>query len=201
MTPDDERLIVAFETPKQLGAWLRKNHDSCDELWVKIHKKATGLPSVSWNDIVLETLCWGWIDGMKKSLDETSYLQRITPRRPRSLWSKRNTEHVEKLIAANRMQPPGLAEVEAAKADGRWENAYKPSSEVEVPQDFIDAVAKEPAVAKFYETLTKSSRHAISFGLITAKRPETRVRRFDKFLQMLRDGEKPGFGFKAKPKD
>lgn len=201
MTPDDERLIVAFETPKQLGAWLRKNHDSCDELWVKIHKKATGLPSVSWNDIVLETLCWGWIDGMKKSLDETSYLQRITPRRPRSLWSKRNTEHVEKLIAANRMQPPGLAEVEAAKADGRWENAYKPSSEVEVPQDFIDAVAKEPAVAKFYETLTKSSRHAISFGLTTAKRPETRVRRFDKFLQMLRDGEKPGFGFKAKPKD
>ena len=197
--PDPNReTIAAFESPGDLAQWLRKNHANKSELWVKIFKKGSGVKSVSWNDVVLETLCWGWIDGEKKSLGDEAYLQRITPRRPGSAWSKRNTEHVGRLIGEKRMQEPGLAHVEAAKADGRWENAYAPSSQMQVPKDFVAAVQENSQISQFYETLNKSSRYAIAYGLETAKRPETRQRRFDKFMDMLSKEEAPGFGFKKK---
>ncbi len=200
MLKPDTAKIVAFKAPKDLGKWLKANHASETELWVKIFKKGSGVPSVTWNDVVIETLCWGWIDGVKKSLDAQSYLQRITPRRARSNWSKKNTEHVERLIAEGRMQEAGLAQVHAAKADGRWENAYAPASQMKVPADFLAAVEKRPKVRRFYETLTKSNRYAIAYGLESAKKPETRQRRFEKFMDMLIREEKPDFGFKKKAK-
>lgn len=189
-----------FETAEDLRQWLSQYHSQRSELWVKVYKKASGVPSVTWNDIVLETLCWGWIDGVKKSLGEEAYLQRITPRKKGSAWSQRNTEHVERLIKEGRMKEPGLAQVEAAKADGRWENAYAPASQMEVPDDFVAAVRKQSQLLEFYETLNKSSRYAIAYGLESAKKPETRQRRFDKFMDMLSQKEAPGFGFKTKKK-
>jgi uncharacterized protein YdeI (YjbR/CyaY-like superfamily) len=123
--PDPAR-IKTFVSAKELSQWLKANHTSENELWIKVFKVKTGKPSVSWTEIVIEALCWGWIDGVKKSIDGEAYLQRITPRRPRSSWSKRNREHVERLIDEGRMQEPGLVQVRAAKADGRWKNAYAP---------------------------------------------------------------------------
>lgn len=189
---------ASFKNAQELSNWLRANHAKSSELWVKVYKKGSGVPSVNWDEIVAETLCWGWIDGVKKSLGEEAYLQRITPRKSRSNWSKRNTEHVERLISERRMQEPGLEHVRAAKADGRWENAYAPASEMKVPDDFLAALERLPKSKRFYDTLNKSSRYAIAYGLETAKRSETRVRRFEKFLDMLARNEEPGFGFKKK---
>lgn len=196
MLKPDTAKTVTFKSPKDLSKWLQANHATESELWVKIFKKGSGLPSVTWNEVVIETLCWGWIDGIKKSLDDQAYLQRITPRKIRSNWSKTNTKHVERLIIEGRMQEPGLAQVRAAKADGRWENAYAPASEMTVPADFLAAVKGKPKAKRFYETLTKSNRYVIAYGLETAKKPETRQRRFEKFMDMLIREEKPDFGFK-----
>jgi len=146
--------------------------------------------SVTWDDVVIESLCWGWIDGIKKSFDDQAYLQRVTPRKARSNWSKRNTEHVERLITDGRMTEPGLVHVRAAKADGRWENAYT-VSEMEVPADFLAALERKPKAKQHFETLTKSSRSVIAYGLTSAKKPETRQRRFEKFIDMLARKEKP----------
>jgi uncharacterized protein YdeI (YjbR/CyaY-like superfamily) len=145
---------------------------------------------VTWDDIVIEALCWGWIDGIKKSIDDKAYLQRITPRKLRSNWSKRNTEHATLLISENRMMEPGLIHIRAAKEDGRWQNAYV-ASEVEVPCDFLAALEELSSAKAFYETLNKSNRYIIAHGLISAKKPETRLKRFTKFLDMLVNEEKP----------
>jgi len=200
MPTPDPRKIRSFESPADLSLWLSANHARETELWVKIFKKATGIPTVDWNDVVLEVLCWGWIDGIKKSCDEQAYLQRITPRRHRSNWSKRNTEHVERLTVEGRMQEPGFEHVRAAKSDGRWENAYAPASEMMVPADFLAVLDAKPKLKLFYETLNKSSLYAIGYGLSSAKKTETRQRRFEKFIDMLSREEKPGFGFKKKEK-
>jgi uncharacterized protein YdeI (YjbR/CyaY-like superfamily) len=190
MPEPDLARIVTFATPKDLGQWLNENHTSESELWVKIFKKGTGIQSVTWDDVVIESLCWGWIDGIKKSFDDQAYLQRVTPRKARSNWSKRNTEHVERLITDGRMTEPGLVHVRAAKADGRWENAYT-VSEMEVPADFLAALERKPKAKQHFETLTKSSRSVIAYGLTSAKKPETRQRRFEKFIDMLARKEKP----------
>ncbi|ABV87529.1 YdeI/OmpD-associated family protein [Shewanella pealeana] len=190
MPEPDLLSIKTFETPKELGLWLNTNHASESELWVKIYKKNTGIKSVTWDDVVIEALCWGWIDGIKKSIDEQAYLQRITPRTARSNWSKRNTKHAERLISENRMMEPGLMHIRAAKADGRWQKAYV-VSEMEVPTDFLSVLDSMPSAKEFYETLNKSSRYAIAYGLISAKKPETRLRRFTKFMNMLVNKEKP----------
>ncbi len=187
----DPARILAFAAPEELGQWLKVNHATECELWVKMFKKKTGIPSVTWDDVVIESLCWGWIDGVKKSIDDQAYLQRITPRRARSNWSKRNREHVERLISEGRMTESGLVHVRAAKADGRWENAYA-VSEMTVPADFLAALENRLAAKLFYETLTKSNRSTIAYGLTSAKKPETRQRRFHKFMDMLIRGEKPG---------
>jgi uncharacterized protein YdeI (YjbR/CyaY-like superfamily) len=181
---------MTFVTPKDLGQWLKLNHGLENELWVKIYKKNTKIESVSWNDVVIEALCWGWIDGIKHSVDDQTYLQRITPRKTRSNWSKRNTEHAERLIGECRMMEPGLVHVRAAKVDGRWENSYV-VSEMEVPKDFIAALDEKPNAKAFFKTLNKSSRYIIAYGLISAKKPDTRLRRFTKFMEMLIKEEKP----------
>ncbi|SMF46811.1 Uncharacterized conserved protein YdeI, YjbR/CyaY-like superfamily, DUF1801 family [Alteromonadaceae bacterium Bs31] len=182
--------IVTFATAKNLGAWLRVNHARESELWVKIYKKKSGIQSVSWNDVVLEALCWGWIDGVKKSIDAQAYLQRITPRTTRSNWSKRNTEHVERLIREGRMKESGLVHVRAAKADGRWGKAYV-ACQIEVPADFIAALDNQPLAKAFFDTLNKSNRYVIAYGLTSAKKASTRQRRFTKYMSMLAHGEKP----------
>ena len=187
--PDPAR-IMTFASPKDLGRWLKVNHAIESELWVKIFKIKTGIPSVTWDDVVIEALCWGWIDGVKKSIDDQAYLQRVTPRKARSNWSKRNREHVERLINEGRMTESGLVHVRAAKADGRWENAYA-VSEMNVPADFLAALDSKPKAKQFFETLTKSNHYVIAYGLTSVKKPETRQRRFEKFIDMLVSEEKP----------
>jgi len=186
----DSEKIMTFATPNDLNCWLKSNHSIESELWIKIFKIKTGMASVTWNDVVIEALCWGWIDGIKKSIDEQAYLQRITPRKARSNWSKRNRVHVESLINEGRMTESGLVHVRAAKADGRWENAYS-VSEMKVPADFLSALEQKPKAKQFYESLTKSSRYVIAYGLTSAKKPETRQRRFAKFIDKLVNEEKP----------
>lgn len=199
MPEPDPAKIMNFETAKDLGRWLMMNHATESELWVKIFKKKTSIPSVIWDDVVVESLCWGWIDGIKKSIDEQAYLQRITPRKERSNWSKRNREHAERLISEGRMTEHGLVHIRAAKADGRWENAYV-ISEMEVPEDFLLALNSNPKAKQFFESLNKSSRYVIAYGLISAKKPETRQRRFEKFMDMLVREENPGTGVKKMKK-
>ncbi len=190
MPEPDPTKILPFASPNDLGRWLKLNHATEDELWVKIFKKKTGIPSVTWNDVVIEVLCWGWIDGIRKSLDDQAYLQRITPRRAGSNWSKRNRELAERLIKEGRMMESGLEQVRAAQSDGRWEEAYV-ASELEVPADFLEALHSKPKAKQFFETLNKSGRYQIAYGLTSAKRPETRQRRFVKFMEMLAREEKP----------
>lgn len=181
---------LTFTCPNDLAQWLKKNHASKTELWIKIFKVKTGITSITWDKVVIEALCWGWIDGIKKSLDEHAYLQRITPRTPRSNWSKRNTEHVERLISEGRMTEAGLKQVKAAKADGRWENAYT-ISEMTVPEDFIASLECQPTAKHFFETLTKSSKYVIAHGLTSAKKTQTRQRRFEKYMDMLASEKNP----------
>ena len=133
-----------FDTPGHLHAWLRVNHASQTELWVRIYKKATGQPSVTWDDCVVAAIAWGWIDGLRNALDDTSFLQRMTPRRARSNWSQKNVQHAERLIAQGRMQPAGLAHVEAARSDGRWATAYVGSATMVMPEDCLAALQKTP---------------------------------------------------------
>ncbi len=182
--------IMTFTSPNELGQWLKVNHAIESELWVKIFKKKTGIASVTWDDVVIEMLCYGWIDGIKKSIDDQAYLQRVTPRKARSMWSKRNRSHVERLIVQGRMMESGLLHVRAAKADGRWDNAYA-VSEMKVPADFLSALERKPKANQFFNNLTKSSHYVIAYGLTSAKKPETRHRRFIKYIDMLVNNEKP----------
>ena len=182
--------ILAFETSSDLARWLEVNHDIESELWIKVFKKSANVSSVTWDDVVVEALCWGWIDGIKKSLDESAYLQRITPRKAKSSWSKRNRQHVERLIKEGRMREAGMLHVRSAQADGRWENAYA-VSEMQVPDDFIKALESLPKAKQFFDKLTKSNRYVIAHGLLSAKKPETRQKRFDQYLDMMIQEIKP----------
>lgn len=189
--PDPIQLTyMTFATAKDLSQWLRVNHKSETELWVKIFKKGTGIPSVTWDDVVIEALCWGWIDSVRKSIDDQAYVQRVTPRKARSNWSKRNREHAERLIDEGRMTEFGLVHIRAAQADGRWESAYT-ASEMDVPPDFMAALDTQPRAKQFFATLNKSNRYVIAHGLGSAKRPETRKKRFEKYMELLLREEKP----------
>ncbi|WP_084882952.1 YdeI/OmpD-associated family protein [Vibrio sp. qd031] len=184
------RLIMPFETSKQLFNWLQENHATHTELWIKIYKKHSVTVSITWDEAVVELLRWGWIDGVKKSLDEHSYLQRVTPRKTRSNWSKRNRDIAQQLINEQTMTDFGMVHVVAAKSDGRWENAYT-ASEMTVPNDFLSALNPFPRALDFYNSLTKSDRYVIAYGLTSAKKQETRARRFDKYLTQLKENKKP----------
>lgn len=188
MPEPDKTRIHAFEDSVAFGRWLERNHASEPELWLKIFKKGSGQKTITWDEAIMEALCWGWIDSVRKPLDEQAYLQRFTPRRKGSNWSKRNREHVERLIAAGRMQEPGLVHVCAAQADGRWEAAYAPPSEMTMPADFLAALEERPKA--FFDTLKRQNRYAIAYRLQTAKKPATRQKRFEAFLAMLEKEEK-----------
>lgn len=190
MPEPDKTRIQAFEDSAAFWAWLERNHASEPEIWMKIYKKGSGQKTISWNEAVVEALCWGWIDGIKKPLDDQAYLQRFTPRQKGSNWSKRNREHVERLMAAGRMLEPGLIHVRAAQADGRWEAAYAPASEMTMPEDFMAALERRPSAKAFFETLNRQNLYAIAYRLQTARKPETRQQRFDHFLTILEKGEK-----------
>ena len=180
-----------LETPEQLHLWLKTNHASETELWVRIFKKATGQPSVTWEDCVVVAIAWGWIAGIRKSLDDTSFLQRLTPRRARSNWSQKNVQHAERLIEQGRMQAAGLAQVEAARSDGRWATAYAGSATMVMPEDFLAALQQDPVAHAFYATLKRQSQFTIYHRLHSAKRPETRQKRMAEILGKLGRGESP----------
>jgi uncharacterized protein YdeI (YjbR/CyaY-like superfamily) len=180
----------AFATAEALGDWLAAHHDTATELWVKIFKVASGRPSVTWADCVIESLRFGWIDGHKKPLDGEAFLQRLSPRKAKSAWSAKNRDHAEKLIAEGRMTPTGLAQVEAAKADGRWAEGYAGQADMVIPQDFFDALEKMPAAKAFFATLNRANLFSIYYRLQTAKRPETRAKRMAQILAQLERGER-----------
>jgi uncharacterized protein YdeI (YjbR/CyaY-like superfamily) len=181
---------IAFETPEDLASWLTEHHATTGELWVRVYKKNSGQRSVTWTDCVVEAIRFGWIDGLKRSADERSYLQRLTPRRPGSNWSAKNRDHAERLIAEDRMTPAGLTHVEAARTEGRWDTAYKGSSTMVIPQDFLEALALRPEAEAFFRTLDRRNLYPIYYRLQTAKRPETRARRVQQILNQLARGER-----------
>jgi uncharacterized protein YdeI (YjbR/CyaY-like superfamily) len=179
---------LPFATPQDWRAWLEANHATETQAVLKLYKTASGIPSITWEEAVIEALAFGWIDGVKRPGDDQHWLQRFTPRKPRSAWSQKNRAHVEKLIAEGRMTHAGLKQVEAAKADGRWDAAYAGGKDAQVPQDFLDALT--PAAATTYATLNAHNRFAIYYRLTTAKRPETRAKRMADFIAMLERGER-----------
>lgn len=187
---EKQRRMLAFQDALALGDWLAKHHQSSDELWVQIFKASSGTKSVTWTDCVIEAIRFGWIDGQKRPFDEASFLQRLTPRKPKSNWSAKNRAHAERLIAEGRMTPAGLAHVEAAKADGRWDSAYAGSAAMTIPQDFLDALEAMPAAKAFYETLDRKNLYPIYYRLHTAKRPETRAKRLAQILAQLDRGQR-----------
>lgn len=182
--------IIAFADGPAFEAWLAANCDRPEGIWLRIYKKASSVVTVTYDEALRAALCYGWIDGQKKGLDEVSFLQKFTPRRPRSLWSKRNCELVGQLTAEGRMRAPGQREIDAAKADGRWDAAYDKPSEMQVPADFLTALAAFPEAEAFFRTLNKANTYAIAWRLQTAKKPETRRKRFDQLIDMLRRCEK-----------
>ncbi len=186
----DELPIHLFADPKDLEAWLEENHDASDGLWLKIAKKGSGERSVPYAEALELALCFGWIDSQKRSLDETHFLQRFTPRRPRGRWSRINREKAEALIEAGKMRKQGLAEVEAAKEDGRWQAAYEGQRTAAVPPDLQRELDANPGAAEFFASLDSANRYAILYRLDEAKKPETRERRLRKFVAMLERGEK-----------
>jgi len=181
---------IPFDTPQALRNWLLQNGRAESELWVHIHKVGSGIASVTWEECVIAALSVGWIDGIKKSLGKYAYIQRLTPRRRASGWSKRNRDHAERLIAAGYMTTEGLAEVESAKADGRWDAAYAGPAEMEIPADFIVALADRPKARATYETLNRHNLYAIYYRLHSARSPDTRARRMEALLVTLDAGEK-----------
>lgn len=190
MDPKPGDPIEFFENGAAFERWMRKNHEKASCIWVKSAKKKTGIPSITWDEGVDVALCYGWIDGQGKSVDDTYTLQRYTPRGKRSTWSKLNRERVARLIAEGRMQPAGLAEVDRAKADGRWDAAYDPPSTAAVPDDLAKALSKSAKARKFFESLNSTNRYAILHRIQNAKKPETRARRIEKFVVMLKNGAK-----------
>lgn len=190
MKANQTQEILSFKTPKEWARWLERHHTHSQGMWLRFYKKDSGVPSVTYAEALDEALCYGWIDGQLKPYDDKSWLRKFTPRRARSPWSKRNIEHIARLTEAGRMKPRGLEEVEAAKADDRWKNAYDPGSTMEMPKDFLTRLACNKTAEAFFRTLNKSNTYAIAWRLTTAKRPETREKRMNEILAMLGRKEK-----------
>ncbi len=187
----DDLPVKTFKSAKAWEIWLAKQHAKSDGLWLQLAKKDSGIASATYAEAVEVALCYGWIDGLKRPFDGTYWIQRFTPRRPRSKWSANNKAKVEALIEAGRMQPAGLREVEAARVDGRWEASYPSSATMEVPEDFSAALAKRPKAHAAFGTLSRTNRYAFLFRVHDAKRPETRARRITQFVEMITRGETP----------
>jgi uncharacterized protein YdeI (YjbR/CyaY-like superfamily) len=183
--PKEDPEVVSFVDAPGWSRWLASHHASSRGVWLKIAKKGSKSASVAYAEALEAALAWGWIDGQKGKLDDAWWLQRFTPRGPKSIWSRINRGKALALIEAGTMKPAGLAEVERAKKDGRWEAAYDSQSRATVPPDLAEALAANPRAARFFETLESYNRYAILFRIHTAKRPETRAARIEKFVAML----------------
>jgi uncharacterized protein YdeI (YjbR/CyaY-like superfamily) len=182
--------VLTFTTAEQFERWLEREHATSRGVWLRFAKKGSGVTSVSYEQAVLVALCFGWIDGQARSEGTASWLQRFTPRTRKSVWSQLNRQRVDELIAQGRMRPAGMAEIEKAKADGRWDAAYAPPSTAAVPPDLAEALATEPDAEAVFAGLDGQNRYAILHRVQTAKRAETRARRIEKFVAMLAAGEK-----------
>ena len=182
--------ILPFASQEDWEKWLAEHHQTSTGLWLKIAKKDTGIDTVTYAEALDAALCHGWIDGQKGSFDDTFWLQKFTPRGPRSKWSKINREKALALIESGRMKPSGLAAVEQAQSDGRWEQAYDSQSKAPVPEDLQRELDRNPEAAAFFATLDSANRYAVLYRVQEAKKPETRARRIEKFIVMLNRGEK-----------
>ena len=184
--------IKSFSTVASFEAWLAANHSSETELWLKIHKKDSGLPTVTYAQALDVALCWGWIDGIRKTFDENSFLQRYTPRRAKSIWSQINRDHVARLTAAGRMTPHGQRQVDAAKADGRWEAAYAPirrATEATIPADLRASIEANPRALETFQTLGRQNLFALTFRTNNMKTPAGRAKKIAALVAMLERGE------------
>jgi len=191
VVPDPAK-IKSFKTAAAFEKWMATHHAKETEIWLKIHKKSSGLPTVDYAQALDVALCWGWIDGIKKSFDEHSFLQRFTPRTAKSMWSQVNREHVARLVAAGRMTPHGLKAIDAAKADGRWDAAYAPireSSRETIPDDLRAAIEANPRALKTFATLTKQNLFALAFRTNNMKTPAGRAKKIVTLVAMLARGE------------
>jgi uncharacterized protein YdeI (YjbR/CyaY-like superfamily) len=182
--------VLLFNNQAEWREWLENNHKQSHGLWLKHAKKSSGKKSVSYEEAVQEALCYGWIDSQKQAYDEDYYLQKFTPRGISSVWSKINVAKVEALIKTGKMQPAGLAAVTLAKQDGRWDAAYDSASTDKIPEDFLAELEKNPKAKEFFSTLNKANVYALTWRIQTAKKPETRKARIEKFIYMLNRGEK-----------
>ena len=185
----DPDKVHEFKSADAFYEWLAKHHGTEDEVWIKIHKVSSGLPSITPKEAIDVALCWGWIDAIRKGLDDKSYLQRYTRRRNRSTWSEINVDNVARLIKEGRMTEHGLAEVERAKADGRWQRAYKSSKDMEAPADLLAAIEAEPEAKRTYGTLNSQNRYALAFRLHNMKTEAGRTKKIRTFVEMLKRGE------------
>jgi uncharacterized protein YdeI (YjbR/CyaY-like superfamily) len=183
--------VLAFSDKKKWSSWLAARQDEESKgVWVRIAKKNSGIASVTYDEAVEVALCYGWIDGQKKGYDDQSWLQKFTPRGPKSIWSKINTEKAERLIASGEMKPAGLNAIEAARQDGRWDAAYASQKNISIPEDFQAALDENREASKFFMTLKSAERYAILFRILTVKKPETRTKRIRQFVEMLERKEK-----------
>jgi uncharacterized protein YdeI (YjbR/CyaY-like superfamily) len=182
--------VLLFNNKEDWRAWLENNHEQSPGLWLKHAKKSFGKKSVSYEEALQEALCYGWIDSQKQAYDGDYYLQKFTPRGPRSVWSKINVAKVEALIQMGKMQPAGFAAINLAKQDGRWDAAYDSPSANKIPEDFLAELDKNPKAKEFFGTLNKANVYAFSWRIQTAKKPETKKARIEKFIHMLNRGEK-----------
>ncbi len=182
--------ILPFGSKKQWADWLAKQHEKSTGVWLKLAKKGSGIPSVTYDEALEVALSYGWIDGQKGSFDDEYWLQKFTPRGPRSIWSKINREKAEKLIKGGEMKSAGLKAIELAKQDGRWDKAYESQKNISVPDDLQVALNKSPKAKAFFATLNSVNRYAILFRIHNVKKPETRAKRIRQFVEMLERGEK-----------
>ena len=189
MSTANELPIVEAADQQAWRAWLAANHADQAGAWLKFAKKGAPMASVTYAEAIEEALCFGWIDGQARGFDEHFYLQRFTPRRPKSKWSQINREKATRLLAEGRITPSGLAQIEAAKSDGRWEAAYPAQSAATVPEDLLRALDQNPKAKKFFETLTGSTRYAFLYRLHNVKKPESRAKRIERYIELLNDGK------------
>jgi uncharacterized protein YdeI (YjbR/CyaY-like superfamily) len=182
--------MLPFASKKKWSDWLAKQHDKSAGVWLKLGKKDSGTASVTYEEALDVALCYGWIDGQKKGFDDQYWLQKFTPRGPKSIWSKINTEKAERLIASGEMKSAGLKAIEAAKNDGRWSAAYASQKNISIPEDFQAALDKNMKAKAFFSTLKSAERYSFLFRMHHAKKPETRAKRIQQFVQMLERGEK-----------
>jgi uncharacterized protein YdeI (YjbR/CyaY-like superfamily) len=190
MAKSDTLPIIEFKTAKAFETWLTKNQDNSNGIWLKIFKKGSGEKTVTYAEALDIALCYGWIDGQKQAHDEEAWLQKFCPRSAKSIWSKVNTGHVERLIKEGRMRPAGLKAVEKAKADGRWEKAYDSGTSMTIPEDFLTELSKNKKAEAIFKGLNKANLFSIVFRLQTAKKQETREKRMKQIIEMLARGEK-----------